>query len=302
MSAEQVSGAAFPRTIDLHMHTNLSDGTDTPEEFLARIKKAGVGLFSITDHDSVKSCAFMSALLTADDPVFLSGVEFSCRDEEGKYHILGYGFDPNGESVRQVVEQGHGYRMKKLQTRLEELETRFGIQFTQEEIRDLFELNSPGKPHIANLMIKHGYARNKEEAITEYLDPIRFPEEHVRPGEAIEGILAGGGIPILAHPSFGDGDQRITGKDMDQRIRRLMGFGLLGLEAYYSGFSEELRAEILSLAERYGLYVTAGSDYHGKNKKVMPGDTGLGDPESWPYGLKRFLTDVIGKHAYLGNI
>ena len=94
----------------------------------------------------------------------------------------------------------------------------------------------------------------------------------------------------MAHPSYGSGDQLIMGEDMDRRIKKLKGFGLMGLEAFYSGFTDRLRSEILDFAGKYGLYVTAGSDYHGTNKLVMPGDTGLeGD---YPEGLVRFLGDV----------
>ena len=78
--------------IDLHLHTNISDGTDTPEELLKNIRKADLTVFSVTDHDSFKGAVSISAMLCGEDPVFITGVEFSCKDEEGKYHILGYGF------------------------------------------------------------------------------------------------------------------------------------------------------------------------------------------------------------------
>ena len=93
--------------IDLHMHTTVSDGTDSPEGILDKVRSAGLALFSVTDHDAVKGCRIIQALLTPDDPAFLTGVEFSCKDEEGKYHILGYGFDPEAEPICRVVEKGH---------------------------------------------------------------------------------------------------------------------------------------------------------------------------------------------------
>ena len=162
----------------------------------------------------------------------------------------------------------------------------------------LFALDNPGKPHIANMMVRLGYAQSKEQAIKEFINRIRFRNEYVRPEEAIRSILGGGGIPVLAHPSYGDGDQLILGEEMDRRLRHLMDFGLQGVEAFYSGFTPRLRREMLSLAERYGLYVTAGSDYHGTNKMVLPGDTGLGEPDEWPEGLRRCLTDVRKQGKY----
>ena len=94
---------SYPVKIDLHMHTVLSDGTDKPEEMPARVKEAGLELFSVTDHDSVTASGILRGILRPEDPKFVSGAEFSCRDEQGKYHILGYGFDPDSESIRELV-------------------------------------------------------------------------------------------------------------------------------------------------------------------------------------------------------
>ncbi len=283
----------FPRKIDLHMHTTVSDGTDTPEMLLDHVKEAGIDIFAVTDHDAVKGCAAIRAIHTKSDPVFLTGVEFSCRDECGQYHILGYGFDPEAESICNIVELGHSYRMEKVKARLDFLREEYGFCFPGDELRALLALDNPGKPHIGNLMVRYGYAQSKEKAIKEYIDRITFESEYVRPEEAIGGILGSGGIPVLAHPFYGNGDQLILGKEMDERIRRLVGYGLKGLEVFYSGFTDKMREQGLDLAEYYGLYVTAGSDYHGKNKLIPLGDTGLDEPEEWPEGLKSFLEDVM---------
>ena len=282
----------YPQKIDLHMHTVISDGTDTPETLIEHIKAAGITLFSVTDHDAIKGGTVIPALLREGDPAFIPGVEFSCKDEEGKYHILGYGYDPDSDGIRSVVELGHSYRVNKVAARLDFLKNEFGFAFPEEEITQLFSLDNPGKPHIGNLMVKYGYAETKEQAIKQYINKIHFRSEYVRPEEAIQGILASGGIPVLAHPSYGSGDQLILGDEMDSRIRRLMGFGLKGLETFYSGFTDKLRGEILSFADKYGLYVTAGSDYHGTNKIVRLGDTGLDFVTELPDGMQRFLCDI----------
>lgn len=277
--------------IDLHMHSTVSDGTDAPEALLKHVREAGIGLFSLTDHDAVKGCAAIRAALRPDDPRFVNGVEFSCRDEEGKYHVLGYGYDPESPAIRRVVETGHGFRMKKTAARLRFLGEEFGFAFPEEEVRALLSLDNPGKPHIGNLMVKYGYAESKEQAIAEYIDRAKVRSEYVRPEEAIDGILRAGGIPVLAHPPFGSGNELIVGGDMDRRLRRLTGFGLRGLEGFYSGFTPKLQAEMCAFAERYGLYVTAGSDYHGTNKLVALGHTGMNGAEM-PEGMRRFLEDV----------
>ena len=85
----------YTEKIDLHMHTVFSDGTDTPEEIIARVRESGIGLFSVTDHDGIKAASAIPPLLSENGPAFITGVEFSCRDGEGKYHVLGYGYDPD---------------------------------------------------------------------------------------------------------------------------------------------------------------------------------------------------------------
>ena len=276
-------------TIDLHMHTAVSDGTDTPEELIGKIRSAGITLFSVTDHDAIRAAEILPPLLGGQDLRFIPGVEFSCKDEDGKYHILGYGYDPGNGAIRAVVEHGHALRMKKVVARLEFLKTRFGFSFPQEEIDRLLSLNNPGKPHIGNLMVKRGFAKTKEEAIEEYINQVHFKSEYVRPEEAIGGILSAGGIPVLAHPFYGSGSELILGEEMETRLLKLMKYGLRGLEAFYSGFTAKLRNEALSLAEKHDLYVTAGSDYHGTNKMVRLGDTGLDPGTEYPAGLRRFL-------------
>ena len=232
---------------DLHIHTTVSDGTDTPEALLERVRETKLILFSVTDHDAIKASRIIPALLEEGDPLFISGAEFSCRDEAGKYHILGYGYDPDGEAIRQTVEKGHRLRMEKVLARLDFLKTEYGFTFSPEELENLLALDNPGKPHIAKLMIEHGYAETIDDAIRHYIDRIRSPISFLRPEEAIRGILGSGGVPVLAHPSYGSGDEIIVGGEMEERVRRLTGFGLQGLEAYYSGFTGLLIGENLAL-------------------------------------------------------
>ena len=274
------------------MHSEISDGTDTPEMLLENVREAGIDLFSLTDHDAVKGSLIIPRIRKEGDPHFICGVEFSCKDDKGKYHILGYGYDPESQPIRDLVEESHGYRMDKVKNRLLFLREQFGITFPDSDIAGIMALDNPGKPHIGNLMVKLGFVKTKEEGIKDYINKVRIRTQYLSPEQAIRGILEGGGIPVLAHPSYGDGDQLILGDEMDERIRRLMGYGLKGLEGFYSGFTAVIRNEILDFAKRYGLYITAGSDYHGGNKIIELGDTGLTEAEEWPDGLMRFLEDV----------
>ena len=277
--------------IDLHMHTTISDGTDSPQEILENVKAAGICLFSVTDHDAIKGSLQVVELLQDGDTGFITGVEFSCKDENGKYHILGYGYDSERKGIQDVVDLGHRYRMEKVQARLDFIKAEFGFSFSDEDLEKLLSLDNPGKPHIGNLMVQYGYVKTKEDAIRYYIDQLHFQNSYVRPEEAIRGILASGGIPVLAHPSYGRGDELILGDEMDKRLKHLMGYGLQGVEAFYSGFTPKLQEEMLGFAKRYELYVTAGSDYHGTNKLIALGDTGFMD-EFVPDGIARFLADV----------
>lgn len=282
----------FLDKIDLHIHTTVSDGTDSPLGLVEHVKDAGITLFSVTDHDALDACSVIKSNLSEGDPSFISGVEFSCKDEDGKYHILGYGYDEKAPSIQKIVDIGHGFRMNKLIKRLDFLKKEFGFCFSEEDREILFALNNPGKPHIGNMMVKYGFAPTKEIAIENYIDKCVSKTEYLRPKDAISAILKGGGIPVLAHPSYGRGDELIIGEDMGNRLKKLIGMGLKGVEAFYSGFTLPLQKEILFFADKYDLYVTAGSDYHGENKLVRLGDTNLSGDGEYPEGLKRFLNDV----------
>ena len=289
--ADNISVNIAP-VLDFHMHSTVSDGTDTPAGILDRVRDLGLECFALTDHDDVKGSRMIRGLLREGDPVFITGCEFSCRDDEGKYHILGYGFDPDSDSIMKIMDTCHRLRFEKIRGRMEKLQQEFGFHFPQEEIDALYALDNPGKPHIGNLMVKLGYATSINDAIERFIGKVHYRSRYIRPEEAIESILAGGGIPVLAHPSYGSGDELILGDDMEHRLQKLVSFGLQGIEAYYSGFTARLRQANLDLAARYSLYVTAGSDYHGTNKMVVLGDTGLPERSEWSEGLLRFLNDV----------
>ena len=285
----------YPKKIDLHIHTTVSDGTDTPEELLQKVKDAGIELFSVTDHDAVKASTIIPDLLKEGDPAFVCGAEFSCKDEEGKYHILGYDYDPSSESILKLVDMGHTYRINKVRARLDFLKDQFHFRFSDEDLKKLFAMDNPGKPHIANMMVRYGYTKTKEIAIKEYINLIHFDMEYVRPEEAIEGILSAGGIPVLAHPCYGSGDQLVIGQEMDERLQKLIGMGLQGVEAFYSGFTVKLQNEMLDFAKKYDLFVTAGSDYHGRNKMIELADNNLNTVSEYPEEMKRFLDELKGR-------
>ena len=274
------------------MHTTVSDGTDTPSEILSRVRDAGLDLFAVTDHDAIRGCSAVISARREGDPHFLCGAEFSTRDEGGKYHILGYGYDPASAAILGVVQMGHELRMNKIRRRIELLAETYGFQFPPEEIKALLANENPGKPHLGNLMTRLGFTKSKEDAILNYINKVKLRTEYIRPETAIRGILFAGGIPVLAHPTYGSGEELYMGEEMEERLRHLLEMGIRGVEAYYSGFTMPMQKELLGYADKYDLYVTAGSDYHGKNKLVVLGDTNLENAADAHPGVRRFLMAV----------
>lgn len=262
---------------DLHMHSVYSDGTDTPRTLLRCVRRAGLDLFALTDHDTAEGCAAVRALLREGDPAFIGGVEFSCKDEWGKYHMLGYGFDGSKPAIREAVAFSHHSRILKMQNRFGYLKEKYGFTFTDEERAELLALKNPGRPHFVAMMLKKGYVRTKDEGF-EAFEGYHGSEPSLSPEEAIDAILRSGGIPVLAHGILADGAKKLTEEEITARVERFRAAGLMGLECYYSTFTPRQKEIMLDLADRFGLLVTAGSDYHGGNKQIMLGQTNDPDP------------------------
>ena len=152
--------------------------------------------------------------------------------------------------------------------------------------------DNPGRPHIGNMMVRCGFAENKDIAIKQYINKCDYKVGYVSPQMGIEAILKSGGVPVLAHPSYGSGSQLIVGDEMQERLEHLLEFGLKGVEAYYSGFANKIEREMLWYADRYDLFVTAGSDYHGKNKMVILGDNNLESVSKGSLRVRNFIEHI----------
>ena len=261
------------RKIDLHLHTTASDGSDTPSELIAKAKETGLEVISITDHDTLAGSA-LAVSLPFDGVKVITGIEFSCctEGEDGfDCHILGYGFDPEDETLLAAIRHGREMRLFKLGARLKYLKEHFGIEFSDEEIAWLHSLNSVARPHLAMLIIKRGLATDVADAFDKYLKVGGFPDDRIDAEEAIKAILAAGGIPVYAHPLGGEREARISREEVRRRATILKSKGLMGLECLYSRYSREDAELLISLAEENGLLVSGGSDYHGENKTVVLG-------------------------------
>ena len=258
-------------TIDLHIHTTASDGTDSPRDLLWNIQKAGVNTFAITDHDTIRGALAMKKIVPPGLR-FIQGIEFSCRTEGGhKCHILGLNYDENNRDFQDALRTGDEIRHQKFYRRIELLRSDFGITFTDDEIASLLNIPSVGKPHLANLIVAKGLAADRQDAISRYIDKCRTGTGRISAEQAVHAILSSGGLPVWAHPLGGEGEQELTESDFRVILNELMSYGLKGLECWYSKY-KSFRCEWLTKqAERRGLFISGGSDYHGKNKTIPLG-------------------------------
>ena len=258
---------------DLHLHTTASDGSDTPSELVAKAKAKGIDVIAVTDHDTLHG-SLEAINLPYDGVKVITGIEFSCQYRgEGGFdcHILGYGFDPEAEAMLAAIRHGREMRLFKLEARLKYLKEHFGISFSKEDIEWLHSLNSVARPHLGQLLIKHGYVASMSEAFDTYLKTAGVPDDRIDAGEAISAIISSGGIPVYAHSIGGEREARLTRSEVQTRIDKLIGLGLMGLECYYSRYSESDEAMLVEIATSRGLLISGGSDYHGENKTVKLG-------------------------------
>lgn len=259
------------RRIDLHIHSAASDGTDTIPMLLENLRASGIGIFSVTDHDTITGSLEMQELVP-EDMTFIKGIEFSCVTSAGKCHILGYGYDEKSSEFQAVLEEGRAKRRAKLERRIEFLRDNFGIIFSEEELTALHSMNSVGKPHLGNLLVSKGYADNKDSAIRKFIDPCKTESDRLDGAKVISAVLSAGGVPVWAHPLGGTGERLLSVEEFSRQLALLKAAGLKGLECYYSCYSEEQVQLLLESAKSNGLYISGGSDYHGQNKTVQLGE------------------------------
>ncbi len=257
-------------TIDLHIHTNASDGTDSPENLLWEIQKAGIKIFAITDHDTIKGAMKMKKILPAGMR-FIQGIEFSCRTINSKCHILGLNYDEHNLDFTAALRRGDALRHEKFNKRIEQLKTKFNINFTQDEIDLLLRTPGVGKPHVANLLVSKGLAANKQEAIERYIDKCKTGNSRIEAEFAIKAIISAGGVPVWAHPLGGEGEAELPEEKFHETLSELISYGLKGLECWYSKYEVAKCQRLEYFAKQNGLYVSGGSDYHGRNKNIPLG-------------------------------
>lgn len=250
---------------DLHIHSNCSDGSDSIPELLENIKKAGVEIFALTDHDTISGCEEM-AKLVSQGVKFIPSVELTCKAGSIKCHILGYNCDYKNPTLLDLIKKGKELRRKKLETRIQYLKETWNIVFTKEELDWLYSRKSVVKTHIANILVKRGLAEDNLSAMKKYLDGCKAGDTRFTGEEAINAIRSAGGIPVWAHPLGGEGEKHLKQEDFLPQLKKMIEYGIKGLECYYSRYTENEAEFLVNCAKENRLLISGGSDYHGSNK------------------------------------
>ncbi len=266
--------------VDLHTHTHYSDSTVSPAELVQQAREAGLHVIAVTDHDTLQGIpeAMEEGLRWGIEVI--AGVELSTEENGKDIHILGYLMDLHHPELQERLALFRQVREERAYKIVEKLKG-MGVHLDPERVKEIAGHGSIGRPHIAKALIEKGYVADVKEAFERYLgydSPAYVPKYKMKPIEAIQLILRAGGIPVIAHPAYY--------QDPDYVIY-LQKHGLMGVEVWHSDHSPEDIELYRSLAEKHGLLMTGGSDYHGAKKKHIR----LGDMKL-PYTLVRALKDA----------
>lgn len=286
------------KAIDLHIHSNCSDGTFSPAGLVDYAVGKGLAAIALTDHDSVEGLEeaenHAEKLRVAQTgsprqdmetsgpvPEIIPGIELSTEHQGLDVHVVGLYIDRHNthflEQLREFVDSRTN-RNRKMCSLLQKA----GIPITYEDLQAAFPDSVITRAHYAGYMLEHGYVRSRQEAFERYVGdhcPCYVPREKVTPVQAVQLILQAGGVPVLAHP--------ILYHMSEERLRNLTAqlkeAGLLGIEALYSTYSAADERQIRELAKKYNLLLSGGSDFHGANKPGLDMGSGYGKlfvPES----------------------
>lgn len=262
--------------IDLHIHSTASDGTKTPAEILSIASGKNLGAIALTDHDTISGIPeFLVESLKYPAIRSVPGVEISLKHYDYSIHVVGLFIDHKSELLNDFLCEIRKSRDRRNEMILVKLK-KHGFNISLEDVKAEAGGESVGRPHFASILVRKGYFSAPQEAFDKCLKrgrPGYCDRELPLPSTAIDVIHKAGGIVIWAHPmSHVDADRRTLMKI----LKFLVGKGLDGIEAYYPSFSPEQNEYMLSLAEKFSLAVSGGSDFHGDNLKGIEMGNGTG--------------------------
>jgi predicted metal-dependent phosphoesterase TrpH len=245
--------------VDLHIHTNVSDGIYSPEEIVAQASREGLEAIAITDHDSIDAIAIAQNAAKHINIEIIPGIEISAEYNGIDVHILGYFVDITKQKFLTELTKlnsGRKERAIKIISKLFEL----GIKIELEEVIKISTTASIGRPHIAKAMLEFGFVRTEEEAFSKYIGlgrPAYIPLKTINPLEAIRLILSANGVPVLAHPGV---NQNSVSTILEELI--VVG-GLKGIEVYHPDHNSKQIKLYTKIAKKNNLIITGGTDFHG---------------------------------------
>ena len=263
ISIQEVAPETDYGNSDLHVHTNYSDGTMSPEAVVDEAIRLGISTISITDHDTVEGVVAACQYGQGKNLNIIPGLELSSYLSPLEVHILGYFIDIHNVSLQKILKVAHEDRLKRIYAIAEKLRG-LHVDIDPQEILTLAGKGSPGRMHVAEVIWKHGYCNTILESFSKYIGdhgPAYVPKKTLTPQQAIELIREAGGVAVLAHPGL---TQR------DHVIEDLVKYGLQGIEVYYPSHTPQTVKKYLTLAKKYDLAVTGGSDFHGERKADTP--------------------------------
>ncbi|QOT16368.1 PHP domain-containing protein [Paenarthrobacter sp. YJN-5] len=262
--------------IDLHTHSNVSDGTETPAEVIRSAAKAGLDAVALTDHDSTDGWDQAAEAAIQHGLAFVPGMEISCRTDKGiSVHLLSYLHDPTHPGLLEEINKSRDARLTRAERMVTLLSEDYPLTW-DDVIHHVAPGATVGRPHIADALVAAGVVADRSEAFNSILTShSRYFIQHYAPDPALAvGLVrAAGGVPVFAHP-VASSRGRIVG---DKTYREMIDAGLLGLEIDHRDNPEEGRKFLRNLAAEHGLLITGSSDYHGTGKPNLLGEN-LTDP------------------------
>ena len=263
------------RGIDLHTHSNCSDGTYSVKELMDYAHEKNLAAIALTDHDTVDGLDEASSYVKENYPdmEFVPGIEFSTVEEGKDVHIVGLYIDHHNEEFKKKLGQFIDSRTVRNKKMCRKLSEEAGIPISYEELTSSFPGAVLTRAHYAKFMVDRGYAKSRNEVFDKYIGdncPYYVEREKISPEEAISYVLEAGGVPVLAHPIL----YHLSDRKLDALVARLKNAGLKGIEAIYSTYSPSEERQIKELAAKYDLLISGGSDFHGANKPKI--DLGIG--------------------------
>lgn len=263
-----------PQLIDLHTHSNASDGTDTPAELVKKAKQANLSALALTDHDTLAGLPEAIAASRELGMEFIPGCEIAVASEYGEIHLLGLWVKPDDTELNLALDTMLSARSKRNKAIVEKLQE-LGVNLKYADLENPAAGESIGRPHIAKALQTLGVVDSQREAFSKYLgrkSPAYVARELPSPERGVRLLRDAGATVAWAHPMLLRAPQEWVENTLEMLVRS----GLEAIEAYHSEHSAEDSRFCVELASRHDLLLSGGSDYHGGAKPGIALGSGKG--------------------------